>query len=70
MGYQMGALIYTPVQIIIALILLYLYIGISFLVGLGVMILLMCFTLFFSKIATTYNDELLKAKDIRMKVTE
>jgi hypothetical protein len=56
LGFQMVAILYTPLQIIVGLTLLYLYIGISFLVGLGVMILLMCCTLIFTKIATTGND--------------
>ena len=63
MGFQMVALFFTPVQIAIGLYLLYVYIGPSFLVGTGVMFLLMIFTLFFSKVASKYNDKLLKAKD-------
>lgn len=56
MGFQMVGLLYAPIQIIIALVLLYYYIGISFLVGTGVMILLMLSTLIFSKIAAKGND--------------
>ena len=56
MGFQMVGLLYAPIQIIIALVLLYYYIGISFLVGTGVMILLMLSTLIFSKIAAKSND--------------
>lgn len=70
MGFQLVALLYTPIQIIIGLVLLYMYIGISFLAGMGVMIVLMLFTLVFSKVVSKNNDKLLKAKDARMKITE
>lgn len=70
MGFQMVALLFTPFQIVIGLYLLYLYIGPSFLVGTGVMVVLMVFTLGFSKIASRQNDKLLKAKDARMKLAE
>lgn len=63
MGFQMVALLFTPVQISIGLYLLYVYIGPAFLVGTGVMVGLMGFTLLFSKIASKFNDQLLKAKD-------
>lgn len=56
MGFQMIAILYTPIQIIIGLALLYYYIGVSFLVGMGVMFVLMLFTLVFSKIAATSNN--------------
>lgn len=70
MGFQLVALIFTPFQISVGLYLLYIYIGPSFMIGTGVMILLMLFTLIFSKIASKYNDKLLGAKDSRMKSTE
>ena len=68
MGFQLVCLFYAPIQIIVGLSLLYWYIGPSFFVGLGVMIILMLFTLVFTKIAAKSNDDLLKAKDARMKV--
>lgn len=70
MGFQMVALLYTPIQIIFGLTLLYIYIGVSFLVGMGVMIALMLCTLVFTKVAASANDKLLKAKDARMKIAE
>jgi ABC-type bacteriocin/lantibiotic exporter with double-glycine peptidase domain len=70
MGFQVVSVLYAPIQIIIGLTLLYNYIGPSFLVGLGVMIVLMLFTLVFTKISTKGNDQLLKAKDARMKMAE
>ncbi len=63
MGFQLVALLFTPFQMIIGLYLLYIYIGPSFLVGFGVMMCLMIFTLIFSKSASKSNDKLLKAKD-------
>lgn len=69
MGFQLVALFFTPIQILVGLYLLYVYIGPSFLVGTGVMFGLMLFTLIFTKIATKANDILLKAKDSRMKLT-
>jgi len=70
MGFQLISLLIVPFQIITGFILLYNYIGVSFLVLLGVMIILMLLTLVFTKIAATGNDKLLKAKDARMKATE
>lgn len=70
MGFQLTAIIFCPIQIVIGLLLLYIYIGISFLVGTGVMIIMMLLAFIFSKIFSKANDKLLKAKDKRMKVTE
>lgn len=63
-----NAVFYAPLQIAIGFTLLYLYIGISFLVGIGIMIVLFFVTMIFTKIAAKGNDDLLKAKDARMKV--
>lgn len=70
MSFQLISLFLTPFEILFGLILLYYYIGISFLVGTGIMIILMLFILFFTRISSAANDKLLKAKDARMKVTE
>lgn len=70
MGYQLTALIFTPLQVIIGLWLMYKFIGISFLSGIGVMILTITLTFIFSKISIKANEDVLKAKDERMKVTE
>ena len=56
MGFQLTSLLFTPIQITVGLVLLYVYIGISFVVGLGVMIVMMIFTLIFSKVAAKAND--------------
>ena len=70
MGFQMAACLFAPLQLIVGLILLYSYIGPVSMVGLGVMFLLMLFTMWFVKVAAGANDKLLKAKDGRLKVTE
>lgn len=70
MGFQLTALIFTPLQVILGLWLMYNFIGISFLSGIGVMILTITLTFVFSKISIKANENVLKAKDERMKVTE
>jgi ABC-type bacteriocin/lantibiotic exporter with double-glycine peptidase domain len=67
---QVASVFFTPLKIIIALEMLAFFIGVSFLVGLAIMIVLMLFTVVFSKISAKVNDELLKAKDSRMKIAE
>lgn len=63
MGFQLTALIFTPLQVIIGLWLMYNFIGISFLSGIGVMILTITLTFVFSKISIKANENVLKAKD-------
>lgn len=70
LSFNLASLAYFPILIVFALVILYFYIGISFLAGVGIMILLMICTLFLSKIANKGNDQLLKAKDARMKAAE
>jgi hypothetical protein len=70
MGFELVSLLYAPIQIVFGLVLLEIYIGISFIVGFAIMILLMLITMILTKIALTNNDLLLKAKDMRMKVGE
>ena len=63
MGYQLSGVIFCPVQMVVALVLLYSYIGISFLVGTGVLLFMMCITFITTSISSRLNDKLLKAKD-------
>lgn len=63
MGFQLTALIFTPLQVIIGLWLMYNFIGISFLSGIGVMILTIVCTFILSKISIKANENVLKAKD-------
>jgi len=67
LGNQMSALLSTPLQIIIGSILMSLFIGISFLSGILMMIIMIVITYFVSKKTIKYNSEVLKAKDKRMK---
>jgi ATP-binding cassette subfamily C (CFTR/MRP) protein 1 len=69
-GFQLTSLIFIPIQVIVAIYLMYSFIGISFLSGLFVMISSMLFTYFLMKIQAKLNSNLSKAKDARMKVTE
>ncbi len=69
-GYQLSSTIYGPFQIIFALIMMYAYVGVSFLVGVSTIVLLIIANYFISKKANEYNEKALKAKDERMKVTE
>lgn len=69
-GFQITAIIFCPIIMIVSLFLLYFYLGVSFLVGTGIMILVMLLTFILSRILAKVNEELLKAKDARMKVTE
>ncbi len=69
MGYQLTALLFTPIQIIVGVWLMYLFIGISFVSGIIIMIITIIITFFITKTITRINDKTLKAKDARMKIT-
>jgi ATP-binding cassette subfamily C (CFTR/MRP) protein 1 len=69
-GLQLASFFYGPMQIIFALIMMYFYVGISFLVGTSVIAFVMVFNYIVSKKINKLNEEVLKAKDERMKVTE
>jgi ABC-type bacteriocin/lantibiotic exporter with double-glycine peptidase domain len=70
MGYQLSAILFTPLQVTIGIWLMYNFIGISFLSGTAVMILTICLTFFSSRFSKRANEDVLKAKDARMKVTD
>ncbi len=55
MGFQLTSLIFTPIQVFIGLWLMYNFIGISFLSGIGVMVVTITFTFIFSKISINAN---------------
>jgi ABC-type multidrug transport system fused ATPase/permease subunit len=69
-GFQLAAIFYGPIQIIFALIMMYVYVGVPFFSGVGVILVLMGINYFLSKRVNYYNEEVLKAKDERMKVVE
>ena len=63
MGFQLTAIFFTPIQVLIGLWLMYSFIGISFLSGVGVMIFTIGLTFIFSKFSVKLNESVLKAKD-------
>ena len=69
-GYNMTMLLFTPLQLVVGILLMYSFIGISFLSGIGVIGVTMICTFFIRKLASRFNDKLLKAKDKRLKITE
>lgn len=63
LGFQLASLLVTPIQIIGGIVLMYWFIGISFLSGIGVMLLTILITFFLSKFMVRYNNGILKTKD-------
>lgn len=70
MGTQLSALISTPIQLIIGIVIMWIYIGVSFLSGLASTVLMIWITFMVSKLTVKYNVEVLRAKDSRMKVIQ
>jgi hypothetical protein len=70
MGTQLTSALYTPLQIIIGVTLMYNYIGVSFASGMGAMITMIGLTFLVAKSISKVNETTLKAKDSRMKVTQ
>lgn len=70
MGYQLSSLLFAPLQIIIGIIMMYNFIGISFLAGMGAMIFTISITYIVAKKSIKYNEEMLLVKDQRMKATQ
>jgi hypothetical protein len=55
MGSQLTSVLYTPLQIILGIWLMYSYIGVSFAAGMMVMVLLIVFTFFIAKQISKVN---------------
>jgi hypothetical protein len=55
MGFQLSSLLFAPLQVIIGIFLMYNFIGISFLSGIGVMIITMIITYFLIKVSVKVN---------------
>ena len=70
MGSQLTSILYTPLQILIGIWLMYKNIGLSFCAGLGIMVLMIGVTFILAKMISRINETTLKCKDQRMKVTE
>jgi ABC-type bacteriocin/lantibiotic exporter with double-glycine peptidase domain len=70
MGTQLTSALYTPLQIIIGVTLMYRYIGLSFAAGMAAMILMIALTFLVAKSISKVNEITLRAKDSRMKITQ
>ena len=69
-GFEIAAILLAPFQIVVGIFLMYHFIGISFLSGVGVMILTITGTYIFQKKAYKYNEKILEKKDERIKITQ
>jgi len=63
MGYQLACVLITPLQMVVGIVMMYWFIGISFISGIVVMILTIALTFFLTKFIVRYNEGVLKAKD-------
>lgn len=68
-GWNTSSLIFSPTVLIFGIIMMYNYIGLPFVSGMLVMIMISVLVYFLTKYQTKANDTLLKAKDERMKIT-
>ena len=64
----LGGVIFLPLQIAIAIFIMYEVIGVSFIAGIGAMVLTFIFNLAISKYFTVFQKKILTAKDNRMKL--
>ena len=69
LGFHTTAILFIPFQLGVGIFLLYSFIGISFLAGFGIIIIIGIVMFIINKLNTKANDGLLKAKDKRMKIT-
>jgi uncharacterized membrane protein YciS (DUF1049 family) len=69
LGANTSAVIFLPIQLAVGMFLMYSFIGVSFLAGMGIIILMGLFIFINSKLNARANVKLLKAKDCRMKAT-
>lgn len=69
-GWHLSAFFYGPFQFVIGLIMLYWTLGLTFLTAVGIMTVVIIISYFLSKISARYNENILKAKDERMKTTQ
>ena len=64
----LGGVIFVPLQIAIAIFIIYKVIGISFLAGIGAMVVTFIFNLAISQYLKVFQNKILTAKDNRMKL--
>lgn len=63
MGTQLTSALFTPLQIVIGVALMYNYIGVSFVSGMAAMIFMIGLTFYVAKRISKVNEVTLKAKD-------
>ena len=64
----LGGVLFLPVQLGIAVAIMYQVIGFSFLAGIGVLLITFVLNFWISKYLTNYQKKFLEAKDVRMKL--
>lgn len=69
LGFYTSAVIFFPIQLGIGVFLMYRFIGISFLAGIGVILIMGVFIFINSKFNARANEKLQKSRDKRMKTT-
>lgn len=69
LGSYMSAILFFPLQLGVGIFLMYRFIGVSFLAGIGIILLMAVFIWINSKLNARANARLLSAKDKRMKAT-
>ena len=67
--YNIFAVIFLPIQILIGLAIMFYYVGIAFLAGLAVIVLMGVINFLTGKVYIKYQDRLMEAKDIRSKAS-
>lgn len=68
-GWDLGSVLFAPAVLVFGIIYMYINLGLSFIAGMGVMILVLLIVYFITKRLNRVNDNLLKSKDSRMKIT-
>ena len=69
-AYYVSAVLFFPIQIILGIVLMYLIIGVSFIGGIGIIVVIGIINFVISKIGRILNEKLMKKKDARMKKTK
>lgn len=69
LGFYTSAAIFFPIQLGVGVFLMYQFIGISFLAGIGVIFLMGVFVFINSKLNAKANEKLQRSRDKRMKIT-
>ena len=68
-GWNTSAIIFFPLVMVFGIVMMFIFIGVAFIPGMVVMVVISVMTYFITKYQSKANDTLLTAKDERMKVT-